>query len=185
SAANGSGSGASTLAAGGLTVAGGLTAVGGVLPVPGGFGIAGSGAAGRRTGDCPNTIVEPASGSAFGLGGGALRLPVWNIIVRPAPSAAAADEAAGFPPVEPGLEGAAGGATGRAGGWPNTIVEPTPPPGACGAGLAGAGRGAAGMGACSGTVAAGSAGRVTLNVFWHLPHRMVRPWGPTRASSTR
>jgi hypothetical protein len=26
--------------------------------------------------------------------------------------------------------------------------------------------------------------RVTLNVFWHFPQRMVRPWGPMRASST-
>jgi hypothetical protein len=39
--------------------------------------------------------------------------------------------------------------------------------------------GAAGLGAAS-----CSDERVTLNVFWHFPQRMVRPWGPMRASST-
>jgi hypothetical protein len=54
------------------------------------------------------------------------------------------------------------------------------------AGFAGAGlgAGAGGIGACSGTVGSASA-RVTLNVFWHFPQRIVRPWGPIRASSTR
>jgi len=44
---------------------------------------------------------------------------------------------------------------------------------------------AAGLGAGGDICGAGAAGRVTLNVFWHFPHRMVRPCGPIRASSTR
>ena len=44
---------------------------------------------------------------------------------------------------------------------------------------------AAGLGAGGDICGAGAAGRVTLNVFWHFPHRMVSPCGPIRASSTR
>jgi hypothetical protein len=33
-------------------------------------------------------------------------------------------------------------------------------------------------------VVGSAAGFVTLNVFWHFGQRMVRPWGPIRASST-
>jgi hypothetical protein len=46
----------------------------------------------------------------------------------------------------------------------------------------------AGGGGFTGTAgASGEAGaaRTTLNVFWHLPQRMVSPCGPIRASSTR
>jgi len=53
-----------------------------------------------------------------------------------------------------------------------------------GLGAAAAGFGAGGTAARSWAVEGGS-GLVTLKVFWHLPQRMVRPWGPTRASSTR
>jgi hypothetical protein len=148
-----------------------------------GFG-AGAAAGFAATGACPKTIVACGGGSA-GLGfAPVFRLPVWNIIVRPAPSsvgaaaigAALAGAAAGF---------GAGGGGFATGDWPKTIV-------ACGdgsAGLAAVGFGCAGgtagfgAGGWFGMVAAGS--RMTLNVFWHFPQRMVRPWGPIRASSTR
>jgi hypothetical protein len=132
--------------------------------------------------DCPKTMVAPPSpsgaaglglavGAVIGLvpGGVVLRFPVWNIIVRPAPSSVGATT---------GLSGAAGGlvAAGAAGlamdGAANTIVDDSSFAGA-------AGPGAAGLGAAS-----CSDERVTLNVFWHFPQRMVRPWGPMRASST-
>lgn len=44
---------------------------------------------------------------------------------------------------------------------------------------------ATGLGGGGDTCGAGAEGRVTLNVFWHFPHRMVSPCGPIRASSTR
>ncbi len=120
-----------------------------------------------------------AVGALNGLvpSGVVLRFPVWNIIVRPAPSsvgALAGGAAAGRPGLgATGLTGAAGGLVeaGTAGlamdGAAKTIVDDS--------GFAGA----AGLGAAS-----GSDERVTLNVFWHFPQRMVRPWGPMRASST-
>ena len=43
----------------------------------------------------------------------------------------------------------------------------------------------AALGAGGDICRAGAPGRVTLNVFWHFPHRMVSPCGPIRASSTR
>jgi hypothetical protein len=48
------------------------------------------------------------------------------------------------------------------------------------------GLGMTGTDALGGAGAApGADGSVTRNVFWHFPQRMVSPWGPIRASSTR
>ena len=157
----------------------------------------GAAAAGfAASGDWPKTIVAPPSGSALGAGFAApvFKLPVWNIIVRPAPSSVGA-VAAGLAGAAAGLAAAAGGrAAGAgiagfaiAGDCPNTIVAFGAGSAALGAGFGAAGAGlgagaAAGTGfCCSGTAPAG----MTLNVFWHFPQRMVRPWGPIRASSTR
>lgn len=98
---------------------------------------------------------------------------VGNIIVRPAASS----------------DGGTG-ADGERGGLPR--------PGGSGGGFAGGGTlfdtaGAAkiavvvGDGAFAGgdTAGFGAPARVTLNVFWHFPQRIVRPCGPIRASSTR
>lgn len=54
----------------------------------------------------------------------------------------------------------------------NIIVRPAP---------SSAGGGAAGFAGAG----CGAASRITLNVFWHFPQRIVRPCGPMRASSTR
>jgi len=130
-----------------------------------------------------NTTVELAGGAGFfDATGAVLRFPVWNIIVRPAASSAASTGRAGF--ATGACAGEAGGvarlATAAGAGAPeagaaNIIVV-------CAAGLpTGTGAGFAGMAAPS----AAAAGRITLNVFWHLPQRMVSPCGPIRASSTR
>src|SRR5205823_13698848 len=77
------------------------------------------------------TIVAPPSGSALGAGFAApvFKLPVWNIIVRPAPSSVGA-VAAGLAGAAAGLAAAAGGRAAGAGiagfaitgDCPNTIV---------------------------------------------------------------
>jgi hypothetical protein len=127
----------------------------------------GSGAgAGREGAPGPgvpgNIIVRPAASSAAGGRAGAL----GNIIVRPA-----ASSAAGVAPVA-----GRGDGFGAADGAAKIIVEL--PAGAF-AGAATGGDGGAAAGGC------GAGARVTLNVFWHLPQRMVRPCGPIRLSSTR
>src|SRR5439155_16536756 len=144
-----------------------------------GTGPAGGCAAARAAGWLNTTVERPGGAGFFGATGAVLRFPVWNIIVRPAASSAAG--AAGF--AMGACAGGAGGA-GRASaagagaseaGAANIIVV-------CAAeGLAGGG-GAAFAGRAA---SAAAAGRTTLNVFWHLPQRMVSPCGPIRASSTR
>src|SRR5439155_1328926 len=144
-----------------------------------GTGPAGGCAAARAAGWLNTTVERPGGAGFFGATGAVLRFPVWNIIVRPAASSAAG--AAGF--AMGACAGGAGGA-GRAAaagagapeaGAANIIVV-------CAAeGLAGGG-GAAFAGRAA---SAAAAGRTTLNVFWHLPQRMVSPCGPIRASSTR
>jgi hypothetical protein len=148
---------------------------------------AGGGTRGFRgfcaAGEAPNIIVDPAT-SFRGPGGGALELTG-----SPAPLAGAApktivDPLRGSPPVREGPDpeagfGAGGAFTGAV--W-NIIVLPAPSlaVGGAVAGLEGvAGRWVAGAAFAS------PAGRITLNVFWHLPQRMVRPCGPMRPSSTR
>src|SRR6185295_4892919 len=139
----------------------------------------GGGAAGFDTaGDCAKTIVACGDGAAaafgegggfFGAGGG-VRLPVWNIIVRPGASPAGASALAGAA----GFAAAAGGADGFGGcagfattGAANMAVERT----------SGArdGAGAGGFGGSGAASGAAAAARSTLNVFWHFPQRMVRP----------
>jgi len=118
----------------------------------------------------------------FGATEAGFRLPVWNIIVRPAASSAGTG-AAGF-----ATGGFCAGGAGGGAGLATGIGAEAPEAGAaniivvCAADLpGGAGAGFAGMAAAS----PAAAGRTTLNVFWHLPQRMVSPCGPIRASSTR
>jgi hypothetical protein len=130
-----------------------------------------------------NTTVELAGGAGFfGATEAGFRLPVWNIIVRPAASSAGTG-AAGF-----ATGGFCAGGAGGGAGLATGIGAEAPEAGAaniivvCAADLpGGAGAGFAGMAAAS----PAAAGRTTLNVFWHLPQRMVSPCGPIRASSTR
>jgi len=140
----------------------------------GGFTTAGAGG-GLAAAGWLKTIVPLGIAAGGGLGGiaGAFKLPVWNIMVRPAASPVAGDA------VGPGAGAAGGGGAGFAAG--------------IGGGTAGAANiivccadgGRAGA-ACGAAVSGAPAGaRVTLNVFWHLPQRMLRPCGPMRASSTR
>jgi hypothetical protein len=130
-----------------------------VDPLSGSAGFdAGLTAAGFATGDWPNTIVAPVSGSVFGLAL-LLRFPVWNIIVRPAPSSVGGAVGAGLAAEAADGAGFGAAAAGFAtGDWPNTIV-------ACGEGSGGraAGLGAAAALAGPGAVAAGS--RVTVKTF--------------------
>ncbi len=139
----------------------------------GGFTTAWAGG-GLAAGGWLKTIVPLGIAAGGGLGGtaGAFKLPVWNIIVRPAASPVAGDA------VGPGAGAGGGGGAGFA-------AE-------IGAGAAGAaniivccvdGGRAGAAGATFGAAVSGA--RVTLNVFWHLPQRMLRPCGPMRASSTR
>ena len=147
-----------------------------------GFTTAGAGG-GRAADGWLKTIVPLGIAAGGGLGGtaGAFKLPVWNIIVRPAASPVAG--AAAGPGVGVGCGAGGGGGAAFAAG--------------IGAGAAGAaniivcfadgGRAVGGGGAAFGASVSGAAAgtRVTLNVFWHLPQRMLRPCGPMRASSTR
>jgi len=122
------------------------------------------------------------AGGFLGTTGAVLRFPVWNIIVRPAASSAAGTGRAGF--ATAACAGGAGGVAGLGAGVgalpPETgaaniiVVCAADFPGGAGAGLAG-----------TAAPSAVAAGRITLNVFWHLPQRMVSPCGPIRASSTR
>jgi hypothetical protein len=118
------------------------------------------------------TMVPLAGGSgSFDAGDGAFRFPVWNIIVRPATSSAAGvglggSEGGSFS--APGVGFGLGAPVGfTAVGAANIIVV-------CAFG-----------GFAGGGVAGAAPGRITLKVFWHLPHRMVSPCGPIRAESTR
>jgi len=130
-----------------------------------------------------NTTVELAGGTGFfGATGAVLRFPVWNIIVRPAASSAAGTGRAGL------AAGACAGGAGDVAGLAADVGPGGAEAGAaniivvCAADLpGGAGGGFAGMLAPS----AAADERTTLNVFWHLPQRMVSPCGPIRASSTR
>jgi len=139
----------------------------------GGFTTAGAGG-GLAAAGWLKTIVPLGIAAGGGLGGttGAFKLPVWNIIVRPAASPVAGDA------VGPGAGAGGGGGAGfaaEAAGAANIIV--------CCADGGWAGAAAATFGAAVSGAPAGA--RVTLNVFWHLPQRMLRPCGPMRASSTR
>jgi hypothetical protein len=127
-----------------------------------------AGLAAGATGDCPKTMVGEVCGLA---GAGDLMFPLWNIIVRPAPSSAGAP-GAGFAAAAGFAAGGGGGAGFAREGAANVIVAPS----------FGGGLGAGGLG---GSVTASVAtGLMTLKVFWHFPQRMVRPCGPMRASST-
>jgi hypothetical protein len=158
------------------------------------------------TGDWPNTMVAWGD-SATGLGAGlpaagveGRRFPVWNIIVRPAPSSAGtAGGAAGLGGATGVVAADLGGATGvAAAGFAGDGNDGFGGATGCCANVMGldagsgtfartglaAGFGAGGTGGWSCTVGSGS-GLVTLKVFWHFPQRMVRPCGPIRASSMR
>jgi hypothetical protein len=164
---------------------------------------------GAAAGDWPNTIVAPPSGAApaFAAGGfeaggllktmvplaegsgpflgagGGVRLPVWNIIVRPGASPAGVSAFAGG-----GFAGAAGWDAGRCcgGGGALATAGAANIAVACMSGAFG-GAGATDLAGAGGGWGSGAAaaGRITLNVFWHFPQRMVSPCGPIRASSTR
>jgi hypothetical protein len=165
---------------GSAALAAGFAAGAGLAPAAGGW---------------PPAMTAPAAGSGFAFApGDGLRFPVWNIMVRPAPSSVgAATGAAGFAAAGAAVLAAGGfavagmaGFEGGTGDCPNTMVALDAGPAGWAAGFAGAGfgAGAGGIGAWSGTVGSDSP-LVTLNVFWHFPQRIVRPWGPIRASSTR
>jgi hypothetical protein len=159
--------------------------------LPGSAGCA-AGLAEGIAGDWPNTTValgDSAAGRTGLLAAGVegRRFPVWNIIVRPAPSSAGTvGGAAGF-------GGAAGvaaagfagdgidGFGGEAGCCANDVGLDA---GALAAAGVARGFGAGGTGAWPCAVGSGSS-LVTLKVFWHFPQRMVRPCGPIRASSMR
>src|SRR5262249_1967683 len=135
----------------------------------------------------PKTMVAPESSAGRAMGfaegivvraAGVFMAAALNIMVRPAASSVsgaapwgivAGREAAGaaFAGDPPGLGGRVGAA--------NIAVPP----------VAAAAEPPAGVGVGAGASAGAGAGRVTLNVLLHLPQRMVRPCGPTLASSIR
>ena len=137
-----------------------------------------------------NTTVPVPAGGGGGAGGAGffaaavagLMFPVWNIIVRPADSpggwAGPAGAAAGRGGAVAG-GGVAGFAAGSGGvaGAANIIVVCAAPGREAGT--------APGRASFAWAASAGAGARDTLKVFWHLPHRMVSPCGPMRASSTR